>query len=70
VLAVLNLRVLLPESRLISKINLADIGYEDGIWMELAQDRIQWCASVLEVMNFRDLSPENLFRHLKMLKCS
>jgi hypothetical protein len=40
VLAVLNLRVLLPESQLISKIDLREIGFEDGRWMELAQDRV------------------------------
>jgi hypothetical protein len=40
VLAVLNLRVLLPERKLLSKMNLRKIGCEDGSWMELAQDRI------------------------------
>jgi hypothetical protein len=36
VLAVLNFCVLLPESWLISKMDLMEIGCEDGRWMELA----------------------------------
>jgi len=36
VLAVMNLQVLLPESELISKMDLREIGCEDGRWMELA----------------------------------
>jgi len=28
-----------------------EIGYEDGRWMELAQDRVQWCALELAVLN-------------------
>jgi hypothetical protein len=40
VLAVLNLRVLLPESQLISKMDLRETGCEDGKWIELAQDRV------------------------------
>jgi hypothetical protein len=35
-LAVLNLLVLLPESYLISKMDLREIGCEDGRWVELA----------------------------------
>jgi hypothetical protein len=35
-LVVLNLRVLLPESWLISKMDLREMGCEDGRWMELA----------------------------------
>jgi hypothetical protein len=50
VLAMLNLRVLLPESWLISKMDLREIGCEDGRWMELAQDRVQWRALVLAVL--------------------
>jgi hypothetical protein len=38
VLAVLNLRVLQPESQLVSKMALREIGCEDGRWMELARD--------------------------------
>jgi len=40
VLAVLNLLVLLPESYLISKLYLKEIGCEDGSWIELAQVRV------------------------------
>jgi len=36
VLAVLKLCVLLPESYLISDMDLREIGCEDGRWMELA----------------------------------
>jgi hypothetical protein len=32
--------------------------YEDGRWMELAQDRVQWRDLVLEVLNLRVLLPE------------
>ena len=49
VLAVLNLRVLLPGSRLISKMDLRYISCEDGRWIELAQDRVQWLIFVLSV---------------------
>jgi hypothetical protein len=49
VIAVLNIRVLLPE--LISKMDLTEIGCEDGRWMELAQDRVQWGAVVFVVLN-------------------
>jgi hypothetical protein len=59
VLAVLKLRVLLPERKLISKMDLRKIGCEDGRWMELAQDRVQWRALVLAVLNLRVLLPES-----------
>jgi hypothetical protein len=52
VLAVLNLRVLLPESQLISKMDLTEISCEDERWMELAQDRVKWRALVLAVLDF------------------
>jgi hypothetical protein len=55
VVAVLNLRVLLPESWLISKLDLREICCEDGKWMELAQDRVQWRALLLAVLNLRVL---------------
>jgi hypothetical protein len=46
VLAVLNRCVLLPESQLISKMDLiiltTHLGSEDGRWMELARDCVQW----------------------------
>jgi hypothetical protein len=35
---VLNLRVLLPESQLISEMDLRETGSEDGRWMQLAQE--------------------------------
>jgi len=28
-----------------------EIGCEDGRWMELTQDRVQWCALILAVSN-------------------
>jgi len=31
--------------------DVREIGYEDGISMELAQDRVQWWAFVLRVLN-------------------
>jgi len=31
---------------LVNKIDLIDVGCEDGRWMELAQDRVQWRALV------------------------
>jgi hypothetical protein len=49
--AALNLSVLLPESKLISKMDLMEIGCEDGRWMERAQDCVQWWALVLAVLN-------------------
>jgi hypothetical protein len=33
-------------------------GFEDGRWMELAQDRVQWRALGLAVLNLRVLLPE------------
>jgi len=58
VLAVLNLLVLLPESKLISKMDLRETGCEDGSWMELTQDRVQWQALVLAVLNLLVLLSE------------
>jgi hypothetical protein len=40
--------------------DLMEIGCEDGRWMELAQDRVQWRASALAVLNFRVLLPQLL----------
>jgi hypothetical protein len=42
VLAVLNLRVVPPESWLVSKLDLGETGCGDGWWMKLAQDRAQY----------------------------
>jgi hypothetical protein len=47
-----------------------ETGCEDGRWMELAQDRVQFRALVLSALNLRVLLPENYFRHLKRFKCS
>jgi hypothetical protein len=33
--------------------DLREIGCEDGRWMELAQDRVQWRALVLAVLNLQ-----------------
>jgi hypothetical protein len=38
--------------------DLREIGCEDGRWMELAQDRVQWRTAVLAVLNLRVLLPE------------
>jgi hypothetical protein len=40
VLGMLKLWVLLPEGWLINKIDLREMGCEDGRWMELAQDHV------------------------------
>jgi hypothetical protein len=34
------------------------MGCEDGRWMELAQDRVQWRTLVLAVLNVRGLLSE------------
>jgi hypothetical protein len=39
--------------------DLREIGYEDGKWMELVQDRVKWLALVLEVLNIHVLLPES-----------
>jgi hypothetical protein len=39
------------------KMDLREICCEDGRWMELAQDRVQWQALVLVVLNLRVLLP-------------
>lgn len=59
VLAMLNLCVLLPDSKLISKKDLKEIGCEDGKWMELAEDHVKWLALVLAVLNLCVLLPES-----------
>ena len=35
-----------------------EIGYEDGRWMELAQDHVHWWALVLAMLNLCVLLPE------------
>ena len=59
VLTVLNRCVLLPDSQLISRMDLMEIGCEDGRWMELAQDRVQWWTLVLAVLKLCVLLPES-----------
>jgi hypothetical protein len=49
-LAVLNLRVLLPGSRLTCKLDLREVACEDGR-MELAHGHMEWRALVLAVLN-------------------
>jgi hypothetical protein len=39
--------------------DLREICCEDGRWMELAQDLVQWQALVLAVLNLRVLLPES-----------
>jgi hypothetical protein len=43
----------------VSKMDLRETGCEDGRWMELAQDRVQWQALVLAVLNLPVLLPES-----------
>ena len=40
--------------------DLMEIGCEDGRWMELAEDRVQWWALVLAVLNRCVLLPESV----------
>jgi hypothetical protein len=44
---------------LISKMDLREIGCEDGRWIEQAQDHVQWRDLVLAVLNLRVLLPES-----------
>jgi hypothetical protein len=44
---------------LVSKMDLSETGCEDGRWMELAQDLVQWRALVLAVLNLRVLLQES-----------
>jgi len=41
-----------------SKMDLTVMGCEDGKWMELAQDRVQWQGVVLAVLNLGGLLPQ------------
>ena len=45
--------------------DLMEIGSEDGRWMELAEDRVQWWALVLAVMNRCVLLPQRLLLEYK-----
>jgi hypothetical protein len=60
VLAVLNLRVLLAESLLFSKLDVRKIGFEDTRWMELTQDRVQFLAFIFPVLTVRVL-PSSIY---------
>ena len=42
-----------------STMDVGEIGCEDGRWMELAQDRVQWQALVLAVLNLLVPLPES-----------
>jgi hypothetical protein len=44
---------------LIGKVDLSEIGSEDGMWMELAKNHVQWLAFVLIVLNLRVLLPKS-----------
>jgi hypothetical protein len=48
------------QSQLISEMDLKETGCENGKWIELAQDRVQWRALVLAVLNLRVLLPESV----------
>jgi hypothetical protein len=41
------------------ELDLSEICCEGGSWMELAQDRVQWQALVLAVLNLGVLLPES-----------
>jgi hypothetical protein len=41
-------------------VDLRETGCEDGRWMELAQDRVEWWALVLAVLNLLDLKTKIL----------
>jgi len=43
---------------LIGMMHRRDIGCEDGRWMELAQDCVQWWALLLDILNFLVLLSE------------
>jgi hypothetical protein len=47
------------KGQLVSTMDLSEIGYEEEKWMELAQDRVQWRALVLAVLNLLVLLPES-----------
>jgi len=44
---------------LISKVDIREMGCEDRRWMELTQDRVQWQALVLAVLNLLVLLQES-----------
>jgi hypothetical protein len=42
------------------KMDLRETGCEDGRWMEIAHDCVQWRSLVLAVLSIRVLQPEHL----------
>jgi uncharacterized integral membrane protein len=50
---------LLQDIHQLINMDLRETGCEDGRWMELAQNRVQWRALVLAVLNLRVLLPES-----------
>jgi hypothetical protein len=56
-LTVLNLWILQPDSSLIRQINTMEIYCEDGKYMLLVQDGVQWKAFVLNVLKHWILLP-------------
>jgi hypothetical protein len=47
----LNLQFLQPENYLTRKVDFREIGSDDGRWMELAVDCVQWQALVWAVLS-------------------
>ena len=43
----------------VSEMDLMEMGCEDGRWIELTQDHVQWQAFVLAVLSFLVLLPES-----------
>jgi hypothetical protein len=41
------------------KMDLREVGCEDGKWIELALDRVRWWALVLSVLDLRIILPES-----------
>jgi len=50
---------------LVSKMDLREIGCEDGRWVDLAQDRVQWRTLVLAMLNRRVLQPQWQLHEMK-----
>jgi hypothetical protein len=46
-------------TRELVKMDIREIGCEDGRWVELVQDRVQWRGFVLAVLNLRVLLPQS-----------
>jgi hypothetical protein len=56
------------KSQLISEMGIWETGCEDGRWMELAQDRVQWRALVSAVLNLRVLLPESVCEDVRWME--